>query len=177
LKMHSMHKLVFDTSALISLEVANLMNKASESFHVFIPKKVEEELKEVAKYGDVHGKAANRILKIERIGIREVGDISRHVIYIDEGEAEALELAKEIEADYLICDDYESFWYLTENFEKTVFSVFVVRCLCEKGIISIEKGWNFVEMIRERRTWGDNIIYRTAKALWSDEERREVIRR
>ena len=67
MKMLLMHKLVFDTSALISLEVANLMNKASESFHVFIPKKVEEELKEVAKYGDVHGKAANRILKIERI--------------------------------------------------------------------------------------------------------------
>ena len=160
------HKLVFDTSALISLEVANLMGKTSETFRVFIPKKVEEELKEVAKYGDIHGKAANRILKIERIEITEVGEISRHLIYADEGEAEALELAKEIEADYLICDDYESFWYLSENFEKTVFSVFVVRCLCEKGIISMEEGWSFIEMIRERRTWGDNIIYRTAKTLW-----------
>ncbi|NAT10997.1 hypothetical protein C4E22_05575 [ANME-1 cluster archaeon AG-394-G06] len=66
----------------------------------------------------------------------------------------------------LICDDYESFWYLSENFEKTGFSVFVVRCLCEKGIISMEEGWSFIEMIRERRTWGDNIIYRTAKTLW-----------
>jgi len=70
----------------------------------------------------------------------------------------------------LICDDYESFWYLSENFEKTVFSVFVVRCLCEKGIISMEDGWSFIEMIRERRTWGDNIIYRTAKTLWGGEE-------
>ena len=69
----------------------------------------------------------------------------------------------------LICDDYESFWHLSENFEKIVFSVFVVRCLCEKGIISMERGWNFIEMIRERRTWGDNIIYRTAKALWGRE--------
>ena len=164
-----MHKFVFDTSALISLEVANLMNKASETFRAFIPKKVHEELKEVAKYGDVHGKAANRILKMERIEIREVGEISRHLTYVDEGEAEALELAKEIEANYLICDDYESFWYLSDNFEKIVFRVFVVRCLCEKGIISMERGWNFIEMIRERRTWGDNIIYRTAKALWGRE--------
>jgi hypothetical protein len=70
----------------------------------------------------------------------------------------------------LICDDYESFWFLSENFEKTVFSVFVVRCLCEKGIISMEDGWSFIEMIRERRTWGDNIIYRTAKTLWGGEE-------
>jgi len=161
-----MCKLIFDTSALISLEVANLMNKASEFFIVIIPKKVHEELKGVGKYEDVHGKAANRILKIERIEIREVGDISRHLPHVDEGEAEALELAKSIEADYLICDDYESFWYLSENFEKSVFSVFVVRCLCEKRIISMEDGWNFIEMIRERRTWGDNIIYRTAKMLW-----------
>jgi len=165
-----MYKSVFDTSALISLEVANLMSKASEFFRVIIPKKVEEELKEVGKYEDVHGKAANRILKMERIEIREVGEISRHLTSVDEGEAEALELAKEIEADYLICDDYESFWYLRENFEKTVFSVFVVRCLCEKGIISMEEGWCFIEMIRERRTWGDNIIYRTAKTLWGGEE-------
>lgn len=165
-----MHELVFDTSALISLEVANLMRKTSETFCVFIPKKVEEELKEVAKYGDIHGNAANRILKMERIEIREVRDITKHLIFVDEGEAEALELAKEIEADYLICDDYESFWYLSENFEKTVFSVFVVRCLCEKGIISMEDGWSFIEMIRERRTWGDNIIYRTAKTLWGGEE-------
>lgn len=165
-----MHKLVFDTSALISLEVANLMNKAFEIFYVFIPRKVHEELKEVAKYEDVHGKAANRILKMERIEIREVREINKHLIYVDEGEAEALELAKEIEADYLICDDYESFWYLSENFEKTVFSVFVVRCLCEEGIIGIEKGWDFIEMIREKRTWGDNIIYRTAKKLWGREE-------
>ena len=165
-----MHELVFDTSALVSLEVANLMSKTSEIFRVFIPKKVEEELKEVAKYGDIHGNAANRILKMERIEIREVGDITKHLIFVDEGEAEALELAKEIEADYLICDDYESFGYLSENFEKTVFSVFVVRCLCEKGIISMEDGWSFIEMIRERRTWGDNIIYRTAKTLWGGEE-------
>lgn len=168
-----MRRLVFDTSALISLEVANLMNKTSETFSVFIPKKVEEELKEVAKYEDVHGNAANRILKKERIEIRQVGEISKHLIYVDEGEAEALELAKEIEADYLICDDYESFWYLSENFEKTVFSVFVVKCLCEEGIISMEDGWHFIEMIRERRTWGDNIIYRTAKTLWAREERRK----
>jgi len=129
-------------------------------------------LKEVAKYGDIHGNAANRILKMERIEIREVGDITKHLIFVDEGEAEALELAKEIEANYLICDDYESFWYLSENFEKTVFSVFVVKCLCEEGI-SMEDGWKFIEMIRERRTWGDNIIYRTAKMLWGREERRK----
>ncbi len=167
-----MHEVVFDTSALISLEVVNLMNKASELFRVFILQKVHEELKEVAKYVDVHGKAANRILKIERIAIREVVEISRHSIYVDEGEAEALELAMEIEADYLICDDYESFWYLSENFEKTVFSVFVVRCLCEKGVISMEYGWKFIEMIRDRRTWRNNIIYRTAKTLWRCEEHR-----
>ena len=102
-----------------------------------------------------------------------MSSLTKHLIFVDEGEAEALELAKEIEADYLICDDYESFWYLSENFEKTVFSVFVVRCLCEVGIISMGDGWKFIEMIRERRTWGDNIIYRTAKMLWGREERRK----
>jgi predicted nucleic acid-binding protein len=135
-----MYKLVFDTSALISLEVANLMSMTLETFRVFASNKVEEELKEVAKYEDVHGKAANRILRLERIEIREVGEISRHLTYVDEGEAEALELA---------------------------------RCLCEEGMISMEDGWSFIERIRERRTWGDNIIYRTAKMLWGREEHRE----
>lgn len=65
---------------------------------------------------------------------------------------EALELAKSICADYLVCDDYESFWYLTENFEKTVFSVFVVKHLCEKVFIASEEGWKLIETVRERRT-------------------------
>jgi hypothetical protein len=43
----------------------------------------------------------------------------------------------------LICDAYESFWYLSENFEKAVFSVFVMRCFCERGRISMKEGWNF----------------------------------
>ncbi|MFO7967390.1 MAG: hypothetical protein R6U44_07305 [Archaeoglobaceae archaeon] len=161
-----MFKLVFDTSALISLEVASLMTQVIQTFYVVVPERVNEELKEMANYEDVHGKAANRILQMEGIEVREAGEVDTHLMYVDEGEAEALELAKSVCADYLVCDDYESFWYLTENFEKTVFSVFVVKHLCKKGIIASEEGWKFIEMIRERRTWGDNIIYKTAKNLW-----------
>lgn len=39
-----------------------------------------------------------------------------------------------------------------------MFSVFVVKYLCEKGVIATEEGWKFIEMIGEKRTWGDNII-------------------
>ncbi len=138
--------LVFDTSALISLEAANLMNKVIESFNVFVPEKVHGELREMANYEDVHGKAANRVLQMGGIEVRKAGDIEAHLIYVDEGEAEALDLAKSLGADYFVCDDYESFWYLTENFEKTVFSVFVVKYLCEKSVIATEEGWKFIEI-------------------------------
>ncbi|MFP3946485.1 MAG: hypothetical protein ACOC5L_03240 [Halobacteriota archaeon] len=34
----------------------------------------------------------------------------------------------------------------------------MVKYLCEKGVIATEEGWKFIEMIGEKRTWGDNII-------------------
>ncbi|MFP3946486.1 MAG: DUF2283 domain-containing protein [Halobacteriota archaeon] len=62
------------------------------------------------------GKAANRVLQMGGLEVRKAGDIEVHLIYVDEGEAEALDLAKSLGAGYLVCDDYESFWYLTERF-------------------------------------------------------------
>ena len=58
------------------------------------------------------------------------------------------------------------FWYLSEKFEKAVFSIFIVFYLCKKKIISKERGWKFIEAMRQKRTWGDNILYRIAKKMW-----------
>jgi hypothetical protein len=85
---------------------------------------------------------------------------------VDIGEASCLELALCEKADYLITDDCKCFWYLSSNFQNTVFSIFLVRLLSNLREITDEEGWEYIERIREKRTWGNNLIYRKAKEIW-----------
>lgn len=137
---------------------------------MLIPVAVKSELEEMATYSDVHGDAAKRILDFiggGKIVVKTVKGYEKHVYNADLGESQALELAKKTSADYLISDDAECFWYLENNFKKTVFSVFIVRVLCNLNEISDDGGWNIIEKMCERRTWAKNIIYLTAKKFWS----------
>lgn len=104
-----MLNLVFDTSALISLESATLTDKSTNVCRYFLPQLVYEEIRDLAKYTDVHGKAATRLLQKDSLTIKKAGEIHSHLPYVDKGEAAALTLANRISTDYLVCDDYESF--------------------------------------------------------------------
>ena len=60
---------------------------------------------------------------------------------------------------------------LENNFKKTVLSVFIVRLLCNLNVISDNDGWKIINKMCEKRTWGMNIIYMTAKKLWKGQNK------
>jgi predicted nucleic acid-binding protein len=162
-------KIVADTSALVSLEVVELVPFVLKYFDVIIPQAVKSELEDIAKYNDIHGAAAGRILDFvenKKITVENISGYEKHLLSSDLGESQALELANKTCADYLISDDVECFWYLENNFRKTVFSVFIVRLLCSLNEIGDDEGWQIIEKMCERRTWAKNIIYLTAKKFW-----------
>lgn len=162
-------KVVFDTSALISLETSRLMEKVCKNFDAAIPNEVLSELEEIAEFEDVHGKAAKRVLKLveeKKLSVEEAKTREDASAFVDRGEAAALALAIKIHADYLVVDDCESLWYLAKYFKKVVFSVFVVRYLYNTGALTEKQAWAHVERMKEARTWGENTIYKIAKKLW-----------
>jgi rRNA-processing protein FCF1 len=162
-------KLVIDTSALVSIETVNLVSRVLKYFDIIITEIVRQELLELSQYHDDHGKSSKRILGMinkDQIKIITIGDYSRHLTEVDIGEASCLELAICEKADYLITDDCNCFWYLSSNFKNTVFSIFLVRLLSNLREITHEEGWEYIERIREKRTWGNNLIYRKAKEIW-----------
>lgn len=166
-------KIVADTSALVSLEVVKLLFSVLKYFELIIPAAVKSELEEMATYSDVHGAAAKRILSFVDGGditVKDVDGYEKHVYNADLGEAQSLELANKICADYLISDDVECFWDLENNFKKTVFSIFVVRLLCDLNELGYDEGWEVINKMSERRTWAKNIIYQTAKKFWKKDK-------
>ncbi len=165
-------KIIADTSALVSLEVVELVPFVLKYFEIIIPQAVKSELKEMGKYGDVHGCAAKRILDFvdnKKIIVETVSGYEKHLMSADLRESQALELAMNTKPDYFISDDVECFWYLEGKFEKTVFSVFIVRVLCDLNELTEDEGWENIEKMCERRTWAKNIIYLAAKKFWGDE--------
>ncbi|MDP2846081.1 MAG: hypothetical protein Q8N79_08445 [Candidatus Methanoperedens sp.] len=162
-------KLAFDTSALVSIETINLISKVLKYFEILISDTVKQELFEMAQYEDEHGRSAKRLhemIEKNQIKIIDVKNFSQHLTAVDSGEASCLEIALSEEADYLVTDDFNSFWYLSERFKSTVFSIFLVKLLSDLGEITDEEGWGYVEKMREKRTWGNNVIYKKAKELW-----------
>jgi len=57
-----------DTSALVSLEIKNIVTLASKLIQFSISMRVCEELTEIAKFDDVHGRSAKDILGLVERG-------------------------------------------------------------------------------------------------------------
>lgn len=86
-------KIVFDTSALMSLAAGNILDLVVESIDCIIPKRVEAELKGLSKNKDFEGNLAKNILSFlgKEIKVLEAYKSS------NEGEMECAYLANELE--------------------------------------------------------------------------------
>jgi len=165
-----MIEIAADTSSLISLEIVKVVKLALKYFNMHVTTGIVKELEDMNQYNDEQGQAARRVLGLiekERLNVNDAKGFEKHLDFIDHGEAEVLEFAIQNDISYLLSDDYEAFWYLAEKFNKTVFSVFVVYYLYKVNALNKEESWNFIEKMRSKRTWGDNILYGKAKKLWS----------
>ena len=151
-----------DTSALISLEIKGLVGLASKFVRFIIPAAVYEELGDIARFEDVHGRSAADLLGLVRSGVITVQSASampEHLKNIDTGEAEILSLATSCNCDYIITDDVRALPYMRSVAEvKVLTSAFIIRLLYDVGSLSREDALNSVKEIATSRDWYGGVL-------------------
>jgi predicted nucleic acid-binding protein len=161
-----------DTSALVSLEIKHLVALASEVVHFSISTGIGEELKEIAKFEDVHGRSAKDVLELIDKGIIEVKSVNarkEHTKNIDMGEAEILTLGESGKYDYIITDDVQAMPYMKSVARvKILTSVFVIRLLYDLKLLSRHEALDSIKEISTSRDWYGGILETIAYKYFDD---------
>lgn len=159
--------LVADTSALVSLAIADSLAPVCEEFEVHTTSTVVEELRETAAYDDPHGRGATQAR--DRLDATTVHDTEGafQSARIDAGEASCLALAREREADFLLTDDLRALPELDELTEaQVVLSPIVLRALVKRGALTETEARERFDGLVETRDWLGTPIYRRARRLF-----------
>ena len=160
--------IVADTSALISLETADVLSLVLEEFDVHTTGTVATELEKTAGYEDVHGEAATRVLDaLGQSTIHEIQGQRFESSRIDSGEESCLHLTEELHADFLVTDDLRALPELQVLTEAQVaISPIVLRALVKRDVFTNEEAVERLEQIAQTRDWLGTPIYRRAKNLF-----------
>lgn len=163
--------IVADTSALISLAIADTLDSTLEEFDVHTTQTVCDELANTAEYGDSHGEAAQNVLENqEQVTIHDVENPERRSSRIDAGEASCLTIAQRIDAEFLITDDFRALPELqTLADAKVAISPIVLKALVKRGVLEPDEAVNRLEMLAETRDWLGAPIYRRAQQLFNND--------
>ena len=165
---------VGDTSALISLGVGGVLSKCLETSRILIPQKVYNELNDISQSNDIHGKAAQEMIRIISNGDIDVAEV-KHIEKIDElvsgysridvGEAEALILAQENSITILLTDDFRSLPDLKKvsGDVEIHLSIYLLARLVLENLITITEAQDALNRISKGRTWESAGIYNLAK--------------
>jgi predicted nucleic acid-binding protein len=160
--------LVVDTSAFISLAVGDVLETATSEFDIVTTNTVVDELAETAEYDDRHGTAARTALElVENMTIVDVSGDTFVTSRIDSGEASCVAAVRNVDAAFLITDDYRALPELRELVDADVaLSPIVLRALVNRGAIHEEEANAAFELIAEGRDWLEAPIYRYARQLF-----------
>lgn len=160
--------IVTDTSALISLAIADTLGSTLEEFDVHTTQTVCDELTNTAEYDDSHGGAAQEVLEgRERVTIHNVENPERKSSRIDAGEASCLTIAQRIDAKFLITDDFRAFPGLqTLADAKVAISPIVLKALVKREVLEPDEAVNRLKTLAETRDWLGAPIYRRAQNLF-----------
>lgn len=162
--------LVADTSALISLAIADVFDPILAEYDVHTTTTVVEELEDTAAHDDIHGQAAGDVLtQIDHLTVHEVADPAMSSTRIDAGEASCLALEGEIEADFLLTDDFRALPELQPVADAQVaISPIVLKALVTRGVLTRSEAVERLETLAASRDWLGVPIYRRATALFDE---------
>jgi uncharacterized protein len=127
---------------------------------VLIPKKVFDELLMLRHFG----RDIESLINSEWIEVREVRNMERYSTLsrtLDPGEAEAILLAEELNADFLLIDDLKGRKYAEKLGLVVVGSVGILIRAKEKGIINEVKPY-LDKLIEVAGAWISPALYRSA---------------
>ena len=153
---------ILDTSALISLESINILEKVLKLFLITTTNSVIKELDEFAKYDDKYGKIAKNVLKLKNKFIIESCEIKESIKYIESTDNELYNLALKKKLP-LVTDETKFVHHARDKIEVYFTTVFLVM-LTETGHFTKKEALNKLEELRDIRNWRDNIIYLITKS-------------
>jgi len=161
--------LVADTSALVSLQHAAVLDAVLAKWDVTTTETVLAELRDTASYDDGDARAAAAVLEREsEFSVRSVDDAltsSR----IDPGEGSCAVLARESGPDFLLTDDLRALPELQRAVSAEVAISPIVLCaLVARGVLERSDALSRLETLAERRSWLGAPLYDRARPLFED---------
>ncbi|MFC7020393.1 MULTISPECIES: hypothetical protein [Haloarcula] len=161
---------VIDTSALISLAVGGVLDQTLAAFDAVTTPTVIEELEETAEYDDRHGTAATTVLQwTDTLTVQDADGAPFETSRVDAGEASCVAVARDVDAAFLVTDDYRALPELQGLVDAEVaVSPIVLRALVKRDALSSEDAETAFETIASGRDWLDAPIYRYARQLFGE---------
>jgi len=153
-------KFLFDTSALLSLQLGGLLNVLVRKITVVITYSVLEELHEFSKHDDRNGRAAKSIIKLKNKFELRKSSAKHKIKYLQETDNELYTLSKE-EYLNLITDDTKIHAHCRDI--EIYFSTFFLFYLIGSGKLNKSQALASLEKMRNLRNWQNNIIYLQTK--------------
>lgn len=162
--------LILDTSALVSLAIADSYDDLIAEFDVHTTDRVQSKLRATADYEDVHGNGAVTVLdRSDQLSVHEVDVETFESSRIDAGEGSCVALCGALDPDFLVTDDLRALPELQALVETQVaISPIVLRALVERGRIENDTARKRLEALAEGRDWLEAPIYRRAAKLFDD---------
>ncbi|WP_254547205.1 hypothetical protein [Halomarina pelagica] len=164
--------LVIDTSAFISLAIGDVLDDVLAEFDVVTTALVIDELETTAEYDDVHGRGATAVL--ERADCFEILELPAPAFsssQIDAGEASCVAAVEEIDAPFLITDDFRALPELTTLLSADVaLSPILLRALVKREVLTEAEAHSALNTIAQGRDWLGAPIYRYAQRLFDETE-------
>jgi predicted nucleic acid-binding protein len=157
--------IILDTSAFISLSMADLMERVVEDYSVHTTQEVISELEQTAREEDCVSEAAARALSYsERIEVHSQGFERFETSRLDSGEASCIALTREIDADFILTDDLRAMAEIKKlSTVEVAISPFMIVAMVKNDVLSREEALNKMEGLAENRDWLGTPIYQRAK--------------
>lgn len=166
--------LVADTSGLVSLGCAtngdhHPLNLCFETYETWIPRNVAEELEEIASFDDTHGRAAT-------VALDRAADITIKSVDLDEGfpldagEHAAVTLANEVDAELLLCDEFNRLGLIHASLANTrlVTTPTLLAVFVRIGQLRSGVALELLDEISQHRSWENNSYVERARSLFSE---------
>lgn len=169
-----MPTLVADTSGLVSLGIAaahapDPLSLCLETYEVYVPETVIEELREIAEHDDVHGRAATEVLD-HASGLTVVAVSPADGFPLDEGEHAAVTLANDIEAELFLCDEFNRLGLIHASLgqARLVTTPTLLALFQRTGLLTGDEAVSLLDRIGQARSWDANSYVERARSLFED---------
>lgn len=160
--------LVVDTSAFISLAVGHVFDPVCDTFDVVATQTVLNELEQTSTYDDRDGRAARTVIDArDRFAIVAANGDPFVTSRIDAGEGSCVAAVRDLNAAFLITDDFRALPELQTLVDADVaLSPIVLRALVTRRVLTEEEAVEAFERIAADRDWLGAPIYRYARRLF-----------